>query len=464
MQTGFLLGLISLLGLALPTRAEEAVASVAGVELAVRATNDLGVRLLRESSPARNALLSPLALQLGLAPLYAGTDGFTREEMRQALRYPKDEAALHRAFFQLRGQLDAAGAENAFNQSRLLCASNLFFQQGFVPHLDWLTLVGRHYGTTPQHVDFRGDPVATARLLNDWVSRATEGRLKTLVPPGGLPHDTKLALLNALFFRGKWQVIFQTIAPLPFRRPQADPALVPMMGRKASYPYRKFATFSAVKLPFRADFDLLILLPDTVEGLAAFEDALSADLLEQCRDLPDVQVDLSMPSFRIESPILRLKRPMAALGLKSVFDEPTESADLTRLAPRKENEYLALFEIWHRAEIQVDRFGVEGSAGNTVPPGTKRSPLPAPPTPTPPPPIVLVVDHPFLFAVIHRPTAACLFLGRMQQLDASNAVRPVIGPTPTPTPVRDATSPGGGDEIRELIMDFDEPDPDLEPD
>ncbi|MBP6784300.1 MAG: hypothetical protein KA152_10970 [Verrucomicrobiales bacterium] len=30
-----------------------------------------------------------------------------------------------------------------------------------------------------------------------------------------------------------------------------------------------------------------------------------------------------------------------------------------------------------------------------------------------PPPIEVRVDHPFLFAIQHRPSGACLFLGRV---------------------------------------------------
>lgn len=253
----------------------------------------------------------------------------------------------------------------------------------------------------------------------------------------------------------------QTLPPRPFRRPGAEPTTSPMMGLKGSLPYRKGPNFSALLLPFRTEFDLLIVLPDEVGGLPALQRELTPAVFASLRDAPSTRVDLTLPPFRLSPPTLALSRPLLRLGLRSVFDDPQGSADFSRLAPKPVEEgrpaYLAMSDILQKAEFQIDRFGAEGSAGNVVPPGTKRGPIPGPPTPTPPPPVVVIVDHPFLFALLHRKSGVTLFVGRVEQLDAGTAARPPV-PWPTPNPA------GENGEVRELIQDFDAPELELDPD
>lgn len=460
---GFVLGGLVFLTSLLPSArlaAQEASPVLADWGPAVRATNGLGLRLLWEVQPGANSVLSPLALELGLAQLYAGSDGATRAEMRQVLRFPADEAELHRGFERLRDSFEALRRDGGgtFTQFQLVCASGLFLQQGFVPYAEWLTLLERHYGSRPQTVDFLRTPKVAAQALNSWMERQTQGRIRDIVPSAGLPNNTRLALLAALFYRAKWGHILQTLSPAPFRRPDAVPVVVPMMGTKARLPYRKFPTFTAVQLPFRTDFVLLVVLPDSIDGLPALERTLTPEIFEECREMPEVRVDLTLPPFRLATPLLDLRRPLLRLGLRSVFDDPKFSANLSKMAPLPKEDgeemILALSEIWQRAEFQIDRFGAEGSAGNAMPPGTKRGALPMPPTPTPPPPVVVKVDHPFLFALRHRTSGATLFIGRVERLDESNAIRPAAA-LPTPTPA---------DGNQEVIVDFEAPELEADPD
>ena len=97
-----------------------------------------------------------------------------------------------------------------------------------------------------------------------------------------------------------------------------------------------------------------------------------------------------------------------ALGMKSAFDEPKGSANFERMAPRKPNDYLAISEVFHKTFIAVDEKGTEAAAATAVAMmamARMQSP--------PPPPIVVKVDRPFLYAIQHVPSGACLFIGRV---------------------------------------------------
>jgi serpin B len=57
----------------------------------------------------------------------------------------------------------------------------------------------------------------------------------------------------------------------------------------------------------------------------------------------------------------------------------------------------------HKSFLAIDEKGMEAGAASIA----------ILPVEIPPKPMVMKVDHPFLFAVQHVPSGACLFLGRV---------------------------------------------------
>lgn len=380
---------------------------------AARLTNEFGLRFLREGTvPGENAIFSPLSIQLSLAVLYAGTEGTTRAEMRTVLGYPGTDFELHRSFAALRALLGAAAPGAAEAKEELLCASGLFVQQGFEVKPGYLALLAKFYGAAPQSIDFRGSPAAAAKAMNDWIGKATRGRFDSLVAPTGDFAQTKLSAVDAIHFKSRWQTRLLTAEPLPFRRPGAAPKEVRMMEIEQRLPYRKYPTFSAAKLPFLAEFDFVILLPDQVDGLPELERSLPATVLSDAFERP--LVELTLPPFRHAPPTLGLTDLLRRMGLRSVFDAaPVGGADLRRIAAPTAEGALVLSDIWHRAKIEVTRFGAEATAVTVKRKSAKSSQKV---TPTPIPRVELKIDHPFLFAIVHRATSAALFLGRVEKL------------------------------------------------
>ena len=174
--------------------------------------------------------------------------------------------------------------------------------------------------------------------------------------------------------------------------------------------YAKQNGFTAIALPYSGnELQFLVLVPDEVKGLRELESKLTADLLTQCAKLETKRdVDLSLPKFKFEPPTIALSDKLKALGMKSAFDEPKGSANFERMAPRKPNDYLAISEVFHKTFIAVDEKGTEAAAATAVAMmamARMQSP--------PPPPIVVKVDRPFLYAIQHVPSGACLFIGRV---------------------------------------------------
>jgi serine protease inhibitor len=130
-------------------------------------------------------------------------------------------------------------------------------------------------------------------------------------------------------------------------------------------------------------------------------------MLKDCANLATQEVDLSLPKFKLEPPTIPLKAPCKALGMKMAFDDPTGSANFDRMAPRKPDSYLAISDVFHKPFIAVDEKGTEAAAATAVVVmeimAARRSKEP----------VTVKVDRPFLYAIQHVPSGACLFLGRV---------------------------------------------------
>jgi serpin B len=108
----------------------------------------------------------------------------------------------------------------------------------------------------------------------------------------------------------------------------------------------------------------------------------------------------------MEPPTLKLSETLKSLGMRSAFDEPKGSANFDRMAVRKPNDYLHISEVVHKTFMSVDEKGTEAAAATAV------IVMKAAAAIQKPKPVELRVDHPFLFAIQHRESGACLFLGR----------------------------------------------------
>ena len=134
------------------------------------------------------------------------------------------------------------------------------------------------------------------------------------------------------------------------------------------------------------------------------------------------RVALTLPKFRIAPATLALARALKGLGMPLAFDPTPSGADFSRAAgavheqegpsgqaPGRNplNERLCLSDVFHKTFVAVDEAGTEAAAATAV--GMYGAMI----VREEPEAIEVRVDHPFVFALQHRETGACLFLGRV---------------------------------------------------
>jgi serpin B len=390
---------------------------------AAHAVNALGLDLLAKGGGANaNALLSPYSIQCALAMTFAGAAGETRTEMARVLHYQEDEKALHKSFTHLQqalGEVAKSTAEisrktaamgGSTEPFTLTVANRLFGQQDYEFRQPFLDLVKEQYAAPLQLMDFIRNAEPERLKINRWVEEQTHDRIRDLIPNGALSSETRLVLVNAIHLKAPWADKFPDTAtkPLPFHTGGAVAADVPTMRRVGRMGYDKRDGYQAVTIPYiGGDMQLLVLLPDAKDGLAGLEAKLTPAILTTCANPGHSEIDLSLPRFKLEPPLMELSKLLVTLGMQSAFNQPRGSANFDRMAPRKPDDYLFISEVFHKTFLALDEKGTEAAAATAVVMDRSLARIDKPK------PVEVRVDHPFLFAIQHRPSGACLFLGRV---------------------------------------------------
>ncbi|MEI6604070.1 MAG: serpin family protein [Verrucomicrobiota bacterium] len=391
---------------------------------AAQSVNALGLDLMAKGTTAdANALLSPYSIQSALAMTYAGAAGDTRTEMAKVLHYPADEPAMHQSLSALQKALEAVAkstAERAANARKfggsaepvvLTVANRLFGQQGYEFRQPFLDLVKDGYGAPLQAMDFITKAPQERLKINGWVEDQTHQRIRDLIPQDGLTRDTRLVLVNAIYMKAPWAEQFEVAAtqPQPFEVKGRESVKVPTMRRTGHMGYAKRDGYQVVTVPYTGgEIQWLVLLPDAKDGLAALEAKLTPEILGGCAKPGTAELELYLPKFKLEPPLFKMGEVLRKLGMQSAFDQPKGSANFDRMAPRKPDDYLCISEVFHKTFMALDEKGTEAAAATAVAMMKATAIMIDKPKP-----IEVRVDRPFLFAIQHAPSGACLFLGRV---------------------------------------------------
>ncbi|MGY6588423.1 MAG: serpin family protein [Wenzhouxiangella sp.] len=371
-------------------------------------------RLLNSDDADDNLLVSPHSILSALAMVYAGAEGATREQMRQTLRFQLNEPALHQAFQALDEALadrarvprddDASGFElNIVN--RLWAHDTYDFVQAY------LDQVQTHYGAGIERVDFENDYRGARLAINDWVAEQTRDRIEDLLPDGVLNEDTRLVLVNAIYFLASWQDAFEAelTRDQAFRPLNGQPVDVPMMQRTARFPAYLGEDSVAVAIPYLGgQVSLLAMMPaDDDADFGRWQAGLDAQAFDAIvAGLDERQVALDFPRFSAEGGF-QLADLLQSMGMTDAFSRIEANFErMTGVGPGVMGRSLYIDEVFHQTFIELDEAGTEAAAATAV----VMMRLTA--MPVEEDPVTIRFDRPFVYAIYDHPTGSILFLGR----------------------------------------------------
>lgn len=351
--------------------------------------------------PEGNLFLSPYSISAALAMAYAGSRSSTEEQMKKALRFSLPQQNLHAAFAELNSQLIKVQERGTVN---LNVANSLWPQQDYQFLGEYLSLVRKYYGVSITPVDYKNAPEAARETINKWVEKKTEQKIKNLIQPGVLGELTRLVLVSAIHFKGRWTEEFspdRTKNESFFISPY-DSVQTPFMRQEGHFKYGERDSIQMLELPYRgAALSMLILLPREKNGLPELERRLSVENLSRWESaLTPREIDVSLPKFKITSTI-RLDKILSAMGMVDAFIP--NKADFSGMDGKP--GWLFIGAVLHRSYVDVNEEGTEAAAATVL-----EGPLAAP---IPKSPLVFRADHPFLFLIRENKSGALLFLGKV---------------------------------------------------
>ena len=192
------------------------------------------------------------------------------------------------------------------------------------------------------------------QAINDWVAAETGDKIKDLIKADNLDQDTKLVLVNAIYFKADWKQKFDKTLTKEkdFYLKGENPKKVPMMHLTDTYnPKSKSKTFEAaaipalkskmLRLPYKGDRIVMdILLPNAKEngGYVSVEEVekimKETEILQEFeRRFFSYDVMVTLPKFKIESTHSDLETALKASGLTEMWCSGGAKADFSGIGP-----------------------------------------------------------------------------------------------------------------------------------
>ncbi|OEH74646.1 serpin B6 [Cyclospora cayetanensis] len=354
-----------------------------------------------------NFVFSPLSIFTVFHAAQRGAAGETRRQM-DALVGPNESFDIP----ELEQSNRAGGAVVADVANRLYVHPGLEHNEHFVRFQRELERE-KH---SAEVIDF-DDSAAAAKKINSFVADATRDHIKRLVDPSSLGPQTRLVLINALYFKAPWLTQFQDHATsrdvfFAHSGPQKvffmngtltkDPLLISMQKEVL-----------ALGLPY-ADprLRLYIFMP---ENLQEFEQQIvkSPKVIEDLIDNMEShaiaglseELHISMPRFKLsaEDNKIDLIELFASMGATDMFD--MDKADFSGITGGRD---LCVSSFVHQADIDVNEEGTEATAATAMAMMLRMMAMPKTP-------INVVLNKPFIFQLrfIDEGVNLNLFSGRI---------------------------------------------------
>ncbi|XP_072461124.1 serpin B6-like isoform X2 [Notamacropus eugenii] len=366
------------------------------------ATNTFTLNVFKkvsEEDSSRNVFYSPLSLYCALAMVLDGAKGNTAAQIQQVLSLNKS-IDVHQSF-----QSFLAGTKKSDSQCLLRIANRLFGEKthDFIP--SFKESCQRFYHSNMEELDFANAPEEARKHINKWVEEKTEGKIAELLSNDSINSLTSLVLVNAIYFKGKWEKQFEecNTTEKMFKISKEKQKPVQMMFQKSTFhmTYIGEVFTKILVLPYvGGQMDMVILLPDEHTDLKTLGKELTSEKLADWLNpemMDETEVEVFLPRFKLEED-LDMEFILRKLGMSDAFDG--SMADFSGMSARSD---LCLSKVIHKAFVEINEEGTEATCGTAAVMMNRCARI----TPR------FMVDHPFLFLIRDNSSKNILLWGKV---------------------------------------------------
>ncbi|KAK5650360.1 hypothetical protein RI129_001389 [Pyrocoelia pectoralis] len=360
----------------------------------IKFTSDVYRELSKSASG--NILMCPLSVEIVLAMVFSGAKGETAKQLSLATHLPNDQEEVVEMFSELIPQLESS------DKYTFESANKIYVQNTYKVQEQYNDIVVNKFKSEIESIDFVSPNAASN--MNEWVEKKTHNKITNLINQDDLDEDSRLMIVNAMYFKGQWVKGFKesSTEPKPFFLNSTHYIDTDMMSNKGSYKYYEDTELKAkfLEIPYKGnDVSMIIALPDNPEDINTLENNMDIVLKPKFEHL--VNINIRIPKFEIKESI-KFKKILQSLGAVLPFED---GANFDVMIPTGTfAEPLKIAEIVQKAVIEVDEKGTVAAASSAAHMQTWRSGKIFPDT-------YFYADHPFIFFIKHK-TFGVTFIGR----------------------------------------------------
>ena len=345
----------------------------------------------------KNVFLSPLSAQASLLMAANGAKGDTYDQIVKAIgfeNYSVDD--VNSSFRKIVYGLQSVDTSVDFE-----FANSVWIDDSFQVRKDYVSLLDENFDAEASNVDFGSSDGVDK--INGWCKEKTHGMIPAIMD--GPNEDLKLALVNALYFKGRWSLKFDKSKTREdyFTDAYGSRNLVDFMNKTDQYRYSESDEMQVCELPFgNKAYCMDFLLPrKDLDFNEFFSDFTYDDLDEYLSVFGDADVTLKLPKLDLNFDV-DLIPTLTRLGISDAFT--WGKADFSGIYSDEKDKTLYIGIVRQKTVLEMNEEGAKAAAVTFT--GMKGDTSPGPVDQA-----EFIADHPFLFLIRERSTGAILFIG-----------------------------------------------------
>lgn len=372
--------------------------------------NNFSYKIFDRLENGENVFISPYSMAIAISLLDNGAVGKSKEEIEQVLGIEDLENwnACVKYYMSL----------NQEDEAKLLTANSLWLSEDIAlsdnADNDFFNPVKQYYNAEKNHLNLASKDAMNQ--INQWASDHTNGMIDSILSEP-LDVDTKMALLNAVYFKGEWKEKFEEENTQKKKFYGYKTTETDMMHQEnVEYKYIEKYGMKAIELPYANEkiaMDIFILMDDDEEmyedynNISKLFSELSAeektDLFTALSETQKEEISvLELPKFDLEYGVADISKALKEMGMKAPFEGGNELSKIS--------SDIYVDQVLHKAKIEVNEEGTEAAAvtvieeetDSLVEEGEKKE---------------FIADQPFVFVIRDVENDMILFMGSMQNCE-----------------------------------------------
>jgi serpin B len=353
---------------------------------------DIFKKVTENSDASENIIISPLSISSALSMTLNGANGATRDAMLVALRMIGVTPDIINNSY--KGLTEAL--LNVDTRVIISIANSVWIENNFVVKKPFVDVLTQYYNAESKSFDVL-DPLAPTQI-NSWIESKTNGLIKNMIDQ--LDPNTVMLLINAIYFKGKWNSQFDKDKTVQesFYKPDGSTITIPMMKQTSDYKIYDGDGFTLAELAYgQGNFVMDVILPADNNGIKSLIPLITENSFSGwLNQMVERKTELSFPRFKYGYK-KELKNILTDMGMGITFTDNADFSNISDLSTK-------ISFVLHQANIETNEEGTEAAAATVV--GISNTSMPAGP-------FVLNVDHSFLYIIRETTTNSILFMGKV---------------------------------------------------